>query len=424
MKARTLLSQLTYGLINNKTPVKYVATSDTWGSYNTPQTGVSSEADAAQSVGTLWQIIDLLSTSTAAVNWHMYRINRDGRRVYGAAEDERTEVITHPALNLLNNPNPFMTRNELVQRTQQFLDLIGDAFWLVEYRGRMPIGLWPIIPTLMEERRDPEEFLIGWWYRQPDGTRKELKLNQVIHFQVPNPSNMWRGSSVVRSILTNLEAMHFATAFNRNMFANDATPGGVLQADNPVSGPELEQLTDTWRAAHQGVGNASRVAVLANGVKWVSVTPTMRDMMFTDLINLSRDQIREAYGIHPHMLGQSSDVNRANAEAASADFARWKLVPRLDRIQQTLNKFLLPLFSGLNSPVEFSYENPVPRDAATENAERDSKVTAAVALITAGADPTETLQAFGLPTISWTQPAQPEPESDTQPAPRRLQEAA
>ena len=59
-----------------------------------------------------------------------------------------------------------------------------------------------------------------------------------------------------------------------------------------------------------------------------------------------RDMILEAFGMSPHMIGREEDINRANAEAAEDVFARWVLMPRLDRIKDALNHQLLPLFAS------------------------------------------------------------------------------
>src|SRR3546814_5064049 len=54
-------------------------------------------------------------------------------------------------------------------------------------------------------------------------------------------------------------------------------------------------------------------------------------MQFAELTNVSRDMIRESFLIHKHILGQSEDVNLANALAADEAFAERLVVPRLER---------------------------------------------------------------------------------------------
>src|SRR6266567_2947347 len=353
-----VFNALTYGIFA-KQPVAYAA--PTLGGYSFGSSRPTGSLEIMGSVGTLYSVVDLLATSTARVGWHLYRTTTD-RRAASTGDDNRQEVVTHPALNLLNNPNPLMTRNELVERTQQSIEVVGEGFWIVEYAGKMPVELWPVRADRMVEDVDKQGRLVGWKYREPtDGSLTPFGLEQVIHIQTPDPA----------------------------MQINER---------------------------HRGVENAHRIGILENGIEYVDGgTSSMKDMEFANLRNLSRDLIREAYRVHKHMLGQSDDVNRANAVAAAQDFASWSLEPRLERIEQALNGSLLRLFGDLGKGVEFCHDNPMPPDPEQENADRDSTVTAVVALVNVGFDAEETLAAFGLPPIAWTAP--PEPVPFANPAP-------
>lgn len=415
MKLRAVIDTLTYGIFA-KAPVSYAPGGSGFGAHSYG----SAPEDAMQSVGTLYSIVNLLATSTARVDWHLYRKSIDGRRVYGPVEDNRREVTTHPALNLLNNPNPLMTRNELIERGQMSIELQGESFWIVVSDRGMPVELWPVRPDRMTEALDAGGHLAGWVYREPDGGKTPFTLEEVIHVQTPSPSNPFRGMSPVQALATDLASVQAAGRFNLNFFRNSARPGGFIRVPSAIGDTEFTRLQTQFREQHQGVANAHRVGILEAGMDWVDASVSMLDMQFAELRNLSRDLIREAYRIHPHMLGQSDDVNRANALAASVDFGAWQLEPRLERWEMAFNGQLLRLFGDVGNGVEFCHDNPVPDDPEAENAERGSKVDAAVKLIGVGFDPEETLSAFGLPPIPWVKPeAAPAPEP---PAPPTVEE--
>ncbi len=175
----------------------------------------------------------------------------------------------------------------------------------------------------------------------------------------------------------------------------------MIQVDNSLDDRSFNRIVEPWGERHRGVRNAHRVGVLENGAKWAATAYSMRDMQFVDLRNMSREMIREAYAIHPHMLGLSETVNLANAKAADATYAERLIVPRLERIKQALNNVFLPMFGTTGQGVEFCYDNPVPEDRESENQERDSKVKNAVLLIDAGGDPVQVLEAMGLPPIDF-----------------------
>ena len=85
------------------------------------------ETGAMGAVGTLFAVVNRLSTAVSLVDWHLYRKQRDGRKVYGPEDDTRTEVTKHLALDILMKPNQFTTRQELMEAGEQHIDLTGEG---------------------------------------------------------------------------------------------------------------------------------------------------------------------------------------------------------------------------------------------------------------------------------------------------------
>jgi HK97 family phage portal protein len=197
-------------------------------------------------------------------------------------------------------------------------------------------------------------------------------------------------------MLTDIDSANFAAEWSRNFFLNSAEPGGIIEVDQRMSDDEFDELRDRWNEQHRGVAAAHRVAILEQG-KWVDRKYTMRDMEFSELRNVPREMIREAFHVPKSMLGTAEDVNRANAEAGETQFARWTTTPRLEAIKQALNHQLLPKFGGTGTAVLFDYEDPTPEDAESRNAERDSQTSAFKTLIEAGVDPVSAAETVGLP---------------------------
>ena len=305
--------------------------------------------------------------------------------------------MTHAALDLWLQPNPFQTTFEFIEASQQHLELTGECWWVVD-RGNasFPMSLWLVRPDRMTPVPYPADYLLGYIYTSPDGTKIPLELDDVIFTKYPNPLDPYRGLSPVASVLVNVDGMRYANEYNRNFFLNNAQPGGVIQVDKRLSDSEWDELTERWRESHQGVSRAHRVAVLENGATWMQQSITAKDMDFANLISTQRDVLREAWGIHQSMLGNSEDVNRANAQTAE-DFGSWKIIPRLNRLKNALNTKLLPMFGSTGMGVEFDYDNPLPDDREADLAELTAKSAAAQILVDAGYDPADVLEAVGLP---------------------------
>ena len=349
------------------------------------------------SVGTLFAIVNRLANSTASINWHLYRAVRDG---------EPEEVFNHPAGQLWEHPNNFFSQNDFVETFQQHLDLVGEGWWLLSRSNAgfgPPLELWPIRPDRMSPVPHPTEFISGYLYCN-GGEPVPFKIEDVICLKTPNPLDPYRGIGPVQSILTDIDAERFSAAWNRNFFMNSAEPGGIIQVDKKLSDAEFDEMCLRWKEQHQGVANAHRVAVLEQAV-WVDRKYTQRDMQFAALREMNREIIREAFGFPKPLLGTTTDVNRANAEAAEVVFARWCVRPRLEKIKMALNEKLLPQFGTSGKGLFFDYEDPTPQDRAQDTAEMTAK-TAALALLTgAGFDAAEVCQMLDLPELARTAPA-------------------
>jgi len=395
-----------------KTPIPYTATSRApLSQYGTSYAGAEAQMRAFGSVGTLFAIVNRTSNATAQVEWKLFRKQTDGRRRYvaGEAVDTRIEVTRHAALDLWNMPNPFMPRGEFTETFQQHHDLTGEGWWVIarDERSRIPLEMWPVRPDRIEPVPDRERFLSGYVYRAPSGEKIPLGLDEVIQLRSPNPLDPYRGLGPVQTILADLEGVKASAEWNRNFFLNSAQPGGIIQVPSVLGDEEFNQLRTRWNEQHRGVANAHRVAILEHG-EWVDRKYTQQDMQFAQLREVSRETIREAFGFPKPMLGATDDVNRANAEAAEVVFARWLLVPRLERIKQALNLYLLPLFGATGEGVEFDYVSPVPEDREADAASLTASANAAAALIAVGLAASDVLPACGLPEMRYVgQPGAP-----------------
>lgn len=354
--------------------------------------GMESQMRAMGSVGTLFSIVNRTSNATAQVDWKLWRKSKSGRR------EDRIEVTSHAALDLWNKPNKFMPRQEFVETFQQHVDLVGEGWWVIAYHpmSTIPLEIWPVRPDRMTPVPSQKAFLAGYVYTSPDGEQIPLELHEVVQLRMPNPLDPYRGMGPVQSILTDLDATRYSAEWNRNFFLNSAEPGGIIEVPSALSDPDFDQLRSRWNEQHRGVANAHRVAILEHG-KWIDRKLSQRDMQFAELRSVSREVIREAFGIPAFALGEVADVNRATAESSKTWFAEQLTIPRLERIKAALNHDLLPLFGTTAQGLEFDYESPVPADPESEATQLTARANAAKALIEAGLTHASVLSATGLP---------------------------
>jgi HK97 family phage portal protein len=349
-------------------------------------------------VSTAYGIVSRLAESTAMIEWSLYKKRTDDRRVYREVET-RKEITKHAALDLLRQPNPLMDWQEFCETSVQHYDTCGEFWWVAAFgpiRAAGPLELWPMRPDRVMIVTDPHDALTGYIYVSDDGERVPLRKDQVIHQRRPNPLDIYRGLGPLQALSLKLDSNRLAAEYNRNFFLNSAEPGGIIEVEDRLDDDEFRELMFRWREQHQGVANAHRVAILEQG-KWVERKFSMKDMAFPELAELSREDIREAFGYPKGMTGATEDVNKAVADANERMFGRYLLRPRLEKIKSAVDNQLLPMFGATAKSLEYDYQDPVPEDREADSAERITKAQALKMFMEAGMDWADALEIIGLP---------------------------
>ena len=307
-----------------------------------------SQLNAMSSVGWLFAVVNRIAQSIAAQEWKLYRVQGG----------ERDEIDAHPALDLWRSANPFVTRADFLETSQQHMELVGEMWWVLVRNGAgVPVEIQVVRPDRMRPIPHPTEFIAGYEYRLGT-TGMMLDKDDVIFTRNPNPLDAYRGIGVVQSMMVDLGAERMAAEWMQNFFRNSAEPGGIIEFPNSLPDADFQRLADRWRWQHQGVANAHRVAILERGT-WKDRKLTQRDMQFEQLRRFERDQILGAFGMPLPIMGITESVNRANAEAAEVMYARWLIRPRLMRIRSALNEKFLKLYPDGDS-LQFDFIDPVP----------------------------------------------------------------
>lgn len=139
-------------------------------------------------------------------------------------KEGKTEVVpNHPAVKLLNRPNPHYAGGLLWSAFAADWWIDGNVYWHKIRDGKNRVSeLWPIPHYMIEPRPDPSDntvFVKDYEYRV-DGRTYYLLPEDVIHFR-RGPLNGRKGTGAFDSMLVEIfgdkEASRFKAALLRNM---------------------------------------------------------------------------------------------------------------------------------------------------------------------------------------------------------------
>jgi len=306
----------------------------------TTSSGVAVTPEKSLQVAACYACVRLLADSVAMLPVELVR--RRGRR-----RERLDPAESNLAWLMAVEPNPEMDAGELWRAVMGWMLLWGDAYVYVERnRGGAPTALWPLPTTSVNVGRTtnsrelvyqvvtPKEFL-------SPGVPEAAALgpSNVLHFRafgVGGLTGLSPIGQVRESVGTAIAAREYAARF----YQADATPGSYISVEGELTDKQFDRLKSQWRAAHEGLSKAHKLAVLEGGAKWDSVSLNPKDAAFIESRKFETVEIARIFNVPPHMI---QDVERSTSwgsgiEEQGIQFATYSLGPWVDRLERVARR--------------------------------------------------------------------------------------
>ena len=292
---------------------------------------------SAMQMTAVYACVRILAESIAGLPLHLYRYNSKGGK---------EKAAEHPLFFLLHDePNPEMTSFVFRETMMTHLLLWGNAYAQVIRNGRGAVAaLYPLMANRMRVDRDDSGRLYYEYTCYGDETGKrtcetvKLKPEDVLHI----PGLGFDGLVGYSPIAMAKNAIGMAMAceeFGSKFFANGAAPGGVLEHPGILKDPA--RVRESWNATFGGSGNANKVAVLEEGMKYTPISISPNEAQFLETRKFQIDEIARIFRIPPHMIGDLERSSFSNIEQQSLEFVKYTVGPWVMRWEQSLARRLL-----------------------------------------------------------------------------------
>jgi len=276
--------------------------------------------------------VSLLSETVATLPLHIYR--RDGRN--------REVESNHPTARLIADPNPEMDAVQFRETLQAHALTWGNGFAEIEYNNAgLPIRLWPLLPHKTTMHRDDRGQ--SYYTTTVTGRTFVLPADRVFHLVGPGYDGLL-GRSPIRQHREALGLSSAAEQFGAAWFGNGSRPSGVLTHPAALSRDAKSNLRKSWEAAHSGLTNSQRVAVLEEGVKWESIGIPPEDAQFLETRKFQVEEIARIYRVPLHLIQhmEKSTSWGSGIEELGQGLVTYTLQPWLVRWEQRIDSRLIP----------------------------------------------------------------------------------
>lgn len=296
-------------------------------------TGVRMTPEQSLRQAAVYSCVRIISEDVASLPLITYRRLAQGK----------DRAVDHPLFVLLHDsPNPHMTAMQCRETMQGHLLLRGNAYAQIERDevGRI-VGLWPLHPDRMDTPVLSQAGTLLYSYRRANGEPVALTQSDVLHLRGLSPDGIMGYSPIAlhRETLGNAQAM---LEYGARFFGNNSQPGGYLsKKEGRINEDTAKRLKDSWEAAHRGLDNAHRVAVLEEGLEWHQIGLSNEDSQYLDSRKFSRSEIAGIFRVPPHKIGDLERATFSNIEEQAIEYVTDTLQSWLVRWEQQINKDLL-----------------------------------------------------------------------------------
>ena len=200
------------------------------------------------------------------------------------------------------------------------------------------------MPNKMSVDRDENGRLYYTYYRGNNEAIKNkeyavtLQPSEVLHI----PGLGFDGLVGYSPIAMAKNAIGMAIAceeYGAKFFANGAAPGGVLEHPGTIKDPQ--RVRESWQSTFGGSGNANKIAVLEEGMKYTPIGISPEQAQFLETRKFQINEIARIFRVPPHMVGDLEKSSFSNIEQQSLEFVKYTLDPWVIRWEQSIQRSLL-----------------------------------------------------------------------------------
>lgn len=115
--------------------------------------------------------------------------------------------------------------------------------------------------------------------------------------------------------------------------------GGVLEHPGTIKDPQ--RVRESWQSTFGGSGNANKIAVLEEGMKYTPIGISPEQAQFLETRKFQINEIARIFRVPPHMVGDLEKSSFSNIEQQSLEFVKYTLDPWVIRWEQSIQRSLL-----------------------------------------------------------------------------------
>jgi len=257
-----------------------------------------------------------------------------------SASGKREELIDHPATRMLTRPNMEMSGFTLRETLQSHALSWGNGYAEIERNARgRPVALHLLTPDRVTPRRIDGRvvYQVSNFGMGPDTF---LEAADMYHVHGLGYDGLV-GYSVISMAARTIGVGIAGDEYGASTYQNRSVPSGVLKYPKTLDDDGKENIRKSWEHLFKGPRNASRVAILEEGMEYETLGLPPGDVQFIQNRNFQIEEIARWFRVPPHKLGHIMKATFNNIEEQNINYVQDALLPWTNRHEAEAERKLL-----------------------------------------------------------------------------------
>lgn len=275
------------------------------------------------------------------------------------------EVTSHPILDLLNKPNPWMGGIQYMRMLYNSLEL-ADFYEKYTETGDS-IQLLPMLAKYTRIQTSTETLIGGYLYGADEGSLVRYDPEIVLHHKhMPALDNMIYGRGPLRNILSESNIFAMAIDYELNGMVNGIRPSEVVFNASSESNNEQIKTVQEWIRKNWSGPKRSGTPLVTRDMEPHLLSRTAVEMEYRQGMQDMKSMTLAAFGIPDSLLtrtgsgGDGMSQSGSKSDSAYENYAQFTLTPRLASVTELRNNQLLPLMGVASGDMWLAADDPCP----------------------------------------------------------------
>ena len=320
-----------------------------------PVSSSITDQDEALQLSAYWASIRLLSEVVASMPIRCYDIDIENKT--------KSLNTTNELWNIINyQPNRYQTRTEFIESVVFALASYGNFYGMITRSGKRIVSIMPLPASQVTTVLLPDGS-VTHHYTDANGNVKVYAAENIWHVKLFG--NGIIGLSPLQYAGNALGIAKDLESRMGTLAANGGKTNGILTIDQALKEEQRRQIREAYKGLESG--NADELFILEKGFNYQQTSLSPSDMQLIENRRFQVEDIARFMGVPSVLINDTSATTTwgSGIEQITQGFYKLNLRPYLERIESSMQRWLMPASERTTTIIEFDFDSLLRADKSS-----------------------------------------------------------